>query len=216
MYRNLTPQNIYIVESDHPAELSEPSASDGADVESLVRSCGALDNNSTYAYLLLCRHFSRTCVVARKHGKLAGFLSAYLRPDREDTLFVWQVAVSDEFRRQGIGGAMLRHLLQREHLHHVRYLEATVAPTNKPSRKLFSGLAEEIGARCEIRIEFARAMFHGEAHEDEYLFRIGPFQMESNDESEPRHLQSHGIERPVLHQVVPRRIFQGAWRPDMG
>ncbi|HEX7641540.1 MAG TPA: diaminobutyrate acetyltransferase [Noviherbaspirillum sp.] len=219
MHRNLTPRSIpavHAVHPDLPVQLSEPKPGDGADLESLVRSCSALDNNSTYAYLLLCRHFSRTCVVARKDGRLAGFISAYLRPDSEDTLFVWQVAVSEGFRRKGIGSAMLRHLLERKHLRHVRYLEATVAPTNTPSRKLFSAFAEEIGARCEISIEFAKAMFHGQAHEDEYLFHIGPFQMESSDESESRHLQSYGIERPVLHQVVPGSVYAGARRPDLG
>ncbi|MBV8633965.1 MAG: diaminobutyrate acetyltransferase [Burkholderiaceae bacterium] len=196
--------------------MSEPKPCDGADLECLVRSCGALDNNSTYTYLLLCRHFSRTCVVAKKRGELAGFLSAYMEPDVDDTLFVWQAAVPEKFRRQGIGGAMLRHLLERRHLRHVRYLEATVAPTNHASRKLFSGFAEDIGARCEIRIEFAKSMFHGQAHEDEYLFRIGPFQMESSDESESRHFQSHGIERPLLHPVVSSGIYPLARRPDLG
>ena len=130
MYRNLTPKHIHAVEpSDFPLQLSEPRAEDGADIESLVRSCRALDDNSTYAYLLLCLHFSRTCVVAKKRGKIAGFISAYVKPECDDTLFVWQVAVSDEFRRQGVAGEMLLHLLQRKHLRQIRFLEATVAPT---------------------------------------------------------------------------------------
>ena len=136
MYRNPNPGFLQVEDPELSVQVGEPGPGDGADVESLVRSCSALDNNSTYAYLLLCRHFSNTCVVARKAGKLAGFISGYLKPDNDDTLFVWQVAVSEEFRRQGIGAAMLRQLLQRKHLRQVRYLEATVSPANTASRKL--------------------------------------------------------------------------------
>ena len=41
MYRNLTPQNTDAVEAGRLVELSEPSASDGAEIESLVRFCSA-------------------------------------------------------------------------------------------------------------------------------------------------------------------------------
>lgn len=224
MPRDLTPKNDHADITDNQTILSEPHPDDGADIESLVRSCGALDNNSTYAYLLLCKHFAATCVVARRHGRLAGFISGYLKPGSEDTLFVWQVAVAPEARRQGLGGAMLRHLLQRHQLRQVGFLEATVGPENLASRALFTGFAEELGTRCEVSVEFARELFSQKGaggtqaeHEDEYLFRIGPFTLTENAyDTESRYVQPHGVERPLLHQGISSGFLPGARRPDVG
>lgn len=229
MPRDLTPKHEAATDARLDAQfiLSEPRPDDGADMEDLVRSCGALDNNSTYAYLLMCKHFAGTCVVARHRGgqgRLAGFVSGYLKPGADDTLFVWQVAVAPDARRQGLGGAMLSHLLERHPLRQVRFLEATVGPENQASRALFAGLAEELGTRCEVRIEFARDLFSQDGandarneHDDEYLFRIGPFTLTENAyDTQSRYLQPPGVERPILHPVVPGGLLESTRRPDLG
>ena len=64
----------------HGFALERPELSDGANIHRLIQDSPPLDVNSTYAYLLLCRHFHDTCVVALRQECLAGFISAYLRP----------------------------------------------------------------------------------------------------------------------------------------
>ena len=128
--------------------------------------------HSLYAYLLLAEHFSDTCVLAESAGgRIDGFISAYVLPDRPDVLFVWQHAA----RGHRLGRAMLRELLRRKGLEHVRHLETTVGPDNQASRRSFAGLAAELGAHVSEQPFFDRQLFGGADHDDEMLLRIGPF-----------------------------------------
>jgi L-2,4-diaminobutyric acid acetyltransferase len=152
-----------------------PRVCDGAGIHRLVAACEPLDLNSTYAYLLLCRHFAETCVRAEKEGQTVGFVSAYRLPLREDVIFVWQVAVSARLRGQGLARQMLHELLARPAVHGCRYLETTVSPSNEPSLKLFHRLARELGAPVAQQAFFNEEDFGSEQHESETLIRIGPF-----------------------------------------
>ncbi len=141
----------------------------------LVGASGVLDENSCYAYLLCCRHFADTSVIAAQHGKLAGFVTAYRLPRRPETVFVWQVGVAAWARRQGIALAMLRQVLAAPGCRGVTHLEATVTPSNLPSRRLFESLAGQLDAPLRVEEGFRRAHFAGGQHEDEELLRLGPF-----------------------------------------
>lgn len=157
-----------------------PDRKDGAAIHRLISECPPLDLNSLYAYLLLCEHFRDTCVLAESAGgRINGFISAYVDPSRPDVLFVWQVAVHARARGQRLGRAMLRELLQRKNLAHVRYLETTVGPDNQASRRTFAGLAAEVGAHVSEQPFFDRQLFGGADHDDEMLLRIGPFALPS-------------------------------------
>lgn len=155
--------------------LRPPVTADGAAVHRLVERCKPLDLNSCYAYLLLCTHFTETCVVVEMNGSIMGFLSAYLPPGLDRTLFVWQVAVDEGARGQGLAGRMIDHVLARDACRGIRYLETTVSPSNQPSQRLFLALAERYKARCRQTALFTEDMFEGGSHEAEVLFRIGPF-----------------------------------------
>ncbi|MFJ1302350.1 diaminobutyrate acetyltransferase [Pseudomonadota bacterium AL_CKDN230030165-1A_HGKHYDSX7] len=149
---------------------------DGAAIHRLVSECPPLDVNSLYAYLLLCEHHSETCVVAESiGGDIDGFISAYVPPNRPDTLFVWQVAVHARARGQRLARAMLNELLSRDALQQVRHLETTVGPDNQASRRTFTGLAGELGAHVSEQPYFDRQLFGGAEHDDEMLLKIGPF-----------------------------------------
>lgn len=162
------------------AQFRAPRRSDGAALHRLISECPPLDVNSLYAYLLLCEHFSDTCVVAESAGgRIDGFVSAYLPPNRPDVIFVWQVAVHSRARGQRLGRAMLGELLQRPGLAHVRHLETTVGPGNQASRRTFAGLAGELGAHISEQPFFDRQLFGGADHDDEMLLKIGPFSLPS-------------------------------------
>ena len=82
---------------------------DGFDVHNLIASCPPLDRNSMYCNLLQCQHFSNTSVIALDEysQEVLGFISAYIKPSDSDTLFVWQVAVSEKARGKGLAKQML-------------------------------------------------------------------------------------------------------------
>ncbi|ALM83765.1 diaminobutyrate acetyltransferase [Bordetella sp. N] len=170
-------ENTHLTQQSATHNLRRPRPADGAALHRLIAECPPLDLNSVYAYLLLCEHFPDTCVVAESAGgSIDGFISAYIPPASPDTLFIWQVAVHERARGHGLAGAMLRHLLGRPGLVHIRQLETTVGPDNQPSRRTFSGLASSLGAHIAEQPLFGKQLFgHGDDHDDEMLLRIGPF-----------------------------------------
>lgn len=152
----------------------EPTVEDGPSIYDLVNRCKPLDVNSRYLYLLQCSHFANTCAVAESDGSVQAFISAYVHPDQPDRLFVWQVAVDASLRGQGIAGRLVNHLLDRPNLAAIRFVEASVNPSNNASRNLFRSLARK--ADCEMTEEmmFPVEAFGGDAHEAEILLRVGP------------------------------------------
>lgn len=153
----------------------QPSKKDGYAIQQLIADCPPLDLNSTYTYLLLAEHFPATCILGQlPDGQIAGFVSAYLHPDKPDTLFVWQVAVHRVARGNGLGKRMIVQLLQRTPTMQVRFLETTVGPDNAASRSMFAAVAKEMHAQVSESALFEPHMFGPDGHDDERLIRIGP------------------------------------------
>jgi len=152
-----------------------PAVADGPEIWRLVNNIDTLDTNSAYCYLVLCRHFSNTCAIAECDGRLVGFTTGYLVPGMDTTLYIWQIGIGREFRGRGIATHLIMEILRRDACRSVRYLEATVSPSNTASAALFNSLAHRLGAECETGTCFDTALFPGKAHEDENLLRIGPF-----------------------------------------
>ncbi|MCH7231667.1 diaminobutyrate acetyltransferase [Glycomyces sp. L485] len=160
---------------DGAAQLAfgTPSVDDGPLMWELAANAGTLDVNSRYAYLLWCRDFADTTVVARDVDRLAGFLTGYRRPQSPDTFFTWQVAVSDDYRRRGLARRMLDHVVGALRPQGVRFVEATVTPDNKASMRLFESFAEANGTNVVVDVLFSEREL-GSGHEPEMLHRIGP------------------------------------------
>ena len=153
-----------------------PTDKDGRHVHALIARCPPLDINSLYANLLQCTHFGETSLLAEEDkGRLAGFVSAYRLPQNPDTLFVWQVAIDPEYRGQGLGLSLLQSLLDRLIPGGIRYLETTISPENGPSRNLFQKLFARRQAPFSTRPLFGRDTHFGGGHDDEILYRTGPF-----------------------------------------
>lgn len=166
--------------ADEPADKKEallrrPVSEDGADVHRLISRCPPLDENSIYCNLLQVSHFADTSVAAEVDGELAGFVSGYLIPERPDTLFIWQVAVAEAGRGQGLAGRMIREILRRPACAQVRYLETTITPDNEASWALFRGLARKLDTQCAESVMFDRERHFRGRHDSEMLLRIGPF-----------------------------------------
>lgn len=164
------------ISADTGVTFRKPRVTDGAKIWNLVCQSGVLDENSCYAYVLLCDHFADTCLVAEMQGDVVGFVSAYRPPVRPDAVFVWQIGVSAKARRQGLGKRLLRRLLNLPACRDADYLEATVSPSNRASRRLFRSVAEDFDAHVEVLPCYDGEDFPGLDHEEEELFQIGPLQ----------------------------------------
>lgn len=153
----------------------EPTAEDGAAMFDIVREGGVLDENSSYAYLMMADRFADTCVVAEHEGEAVGFVLAFRPPRDPDVVFVWQIGVHSKMRGQGLARRILLYLVERDACVGVRYMETNITPSNTASQRLFRSFARHVGhARVEQREGYDAGIFP-DGHESEDLYRIGPF-----------------------------------------
>ena len=158
-----------------PIELVQPTAELGAAVHKLIYECPPLDTNSMYCNLLQSSHFAETAVAAVLENELVGFISGYRIPQRPETLFVWQVAVGEKARGQGLAGRMLKEILSREQNHDIKRIETTITPDNKASWALFESLARKLDTEISSSVMFDRKKHFADQHDTEMLVKVGPF-----------------------------------------
>lgn len=156
----------------------------------IARDSEVLDLNSSYSYLLWCRDFAATSVVARdtRTGATSGhetgsaadgapiaFVTGYIRPERPEALVVWQVAVDSAHRGKGLAGTLLDALTRRvTEEQGITSVETTVTPDNIASDRMFHAYSERHGATLEREVLFDGDLFPDGGHQPEVLYRIGP------------------------------------------
>ncbi|NOY70434.1 MAG: diaminobutyrate acetyltransferase [Deltaproteobacteria bacterium] len=151
-----------------------PKIPDGKYFWEIAKTSKVLDVNSLYHYLIICRHFGKTCIAAEKQGHVIGFVTAYIPPGSPDSLFVWQVAVDEKERGQGVGLKMLTNAFNNLKELNIKNMDTTITPSNQASINLFTAVARELNLPFEFEKEFFSATTFGQNnHEPEILFHIG-------------------------------------------
>lgn len=175
---------------DQHFDFRPPEDGDGIRLWEIARDSKVLDVNSSYSYVLWCRDFADTSVVAvDANGAVAGFVTGYLRPEDAGTIFVWQVAVDEAHRGHGLASRMLTDLVERTAAMGARRLETTISPDNEASIALFTALARRHGTTITTRDLFAATDFP-DSHLPEDLYTVGPFdaasELSTTDETTTR------------------------------
>lgn len=150
-----------------------PSKSDGAKIWSIVKDSGKLDVNTPYFYATMSHWFSSSCMLVEDvhNNCLVGVIIGFRQPENPNTLFIWQITVAKEYRGQEIALKLVDKLASEAD---IQYVEATIAPSNAASRRLFEKWAAKQQAAIEKSEGFGVEIFPNEAHEQEDLYRIGP------------------------------------------
>jgi len=156
--------------------FKKPVPEDGANVYELVKKCPPLDGNSVYCNLLQTSHFADTCVAAKRNDtqELVGFVSGYVLPNDLSTLFIWQVAVSESARGEGLAKKMIVNLLTRESCSDIKFIHTTITKSNQASWALFRSLSKELEADLTESIQFDQELHFNGQHDTEFLVEIGP------------------------------------------
>lgn len=154
--------------------LRKPNLNDGGDIWQLIRSTKVLDLNSAYYYLILCKYFKNTCIVADSDHQIVGFVSAFIHPENSKVLFVWQVAVDESQRGKGLASTLLEELLSREECSKINFIETTISPSNEASKALFKKFADKLGTKMEETGTISQDAFPSDNHELEQTYQIGP------------------------------------------
>ena len=155
--------------------LRTPISEDGIAVFDLIARCPPLDPNSMYCNLLQCSHFADTSVAALNAEDLVGFISGYIIPKSPQTLFIWQLAVDERMRGQGLAAKMLHFLLHQSSSRDVSFVETTITEDNQASWAVFEKLAKSLKAELNHFTYFDRKTHFHNRHASEILVKIGPF-----------------------------------------
>jgi L-2,4-diaminobutyric acid acetyltransferase len=167
---------MVVMTKDSTFNLKKPVPSDGKSMWELVKNSKSLDLNSLYHYILMAHHFGDSSIAAFNNNELAGFVTAYFPPVKKDTIFVWQVCVSEKFQGNGLGKKMLTTLAKSAHpFSKIKYLDATITPSNNASIALFTSTAKALDCNYTFdEIVYPETFFGKSGHEPEKLFHIGP------------------------------------------
>ena len=157
-------------------QLRAPHATDGSRVWDLIQATPALDANSLYANLLQCSDFADTCALAERDGELVGWMSGYRPPNQPDTLFVWQICVSEAARGQGLGKRLVAEVLSRPANQSIRQVRCTITESNAASWALFGTIARAFDAPLQRAEHFTRDAHFAGRHDSEFAVTIGPIQ----------------------------------------
>lgn len=103
---------------------------------------------------------------------MVGFISGYLRPDEPNNLFIWQVAVAETARGQGLAKQLLSQLIQRPNLADVTQVTTTISPSNTASQKVFQKMAAEFDCKITVTPFLESDLFGSENHEAEELYSL--------------------------------------------
>jgi len=160
---------------DRDLILRRPTPEDGVAVNDLVEQCKPLDENSVYCNLLQCSHFRETSALAELGGDVAGFVSGYVVPQQDDSLFVWQVAVAPEARGLSLAKRMVFDILRRPSAKGIRNIKTTITPDNSASHGVFNSIARELGADIQRDVLFEKEQHFDGQQKTEMLWHIGPF-----------------------------------------
>lgn len=158
-----------------PAKLRKPTLQDGARIHNLISACPPLDENSLYCNLLQCSHFADTCVVAEIDGRIVGWTSGYILPDKPDHLFIWQVAVHPSARGRSLARVMLAEILRRPVCKDVDHLVTTITEKNVASWRTFTWLSGDLNTALESKPWLRKETHLAGQHPTEHEVVIGPF-----------------------------------------
>jgi L-2,4-diaminobutyric acid acetyltransferase len=161
--------------TDRRTTFRTPAVADARGMVRVAAASRVLDMNSDYTYLLFARDFNETCLVVEEGDQMLGFATAYRPPRHPDVLFIWQIAVAEAARGEGLASRMLDDLVRRGLTAGIQFVEATVTGSNSASKALFKSLARRHNATCKITEEFPANLFETSGHESEELYRVGPF-----------------------------------------
>lgn len=152
--------------------LRMPQAEDGAAIWELVQACKPLDENSMYCNMIQCDHFAQTCVLAERNGDVVGWVSGYVMPNDPETLFVWQVAVSQKARGTGLGTLMLQAILNRDACDGVTRLQTTITSDNEASWALFRKFGKIQRSKLDVQPYYTQSLHFQDRHKTENLVTI--------------------------------------------
>tara|TARA_B110000261_G_C12941538_1_gene300652 strand:+ start:23 stop:553 length:531 start_codon:yes stop_codon:yes gene_type:complete len=167
--------------NNNAIKITSPSKKDGYEVSNLVARCPPLDLNSTYHYLIQSHYFNKTCSIAFDNKKVVAFASGFINPSKNNSLFIWQVAIDENYRGRGLGIELIEFILKQNK--NVDSIETTITKNNFASRRMFQKINKKYKTSISEQILFDKEKDFFNEHDSEILIKIGPITQGEIDEN---------------------------------
>ncbi len=119
------------------------------EIRRFVRDCGSLGIHTLYSYWVLQEHFTPLCLVGEIEGAPAGLVTGIKSLSRENTAFLWQIAVHPAHRGKGLGRQLISAFAAEAKARGLRTIEFSIAPGNRASKACFQSCARSLGRPLE-------------------------------------------------------------------
>lgn len=135
----------------------------------MAKDCEPLDVHTPYTYWVVCQFFHDSCFIVEDDGKAVGSIMTILSAN---CLFIWQIGVLKEYRRQGISQLLYKSVFDYARINHIDKVALTVSSDNSISNIAIqqfckhNGLVLELTGLCDI------ALPDEDFHEKENFFVI--------------------------------------------
>jgi L-2,4-diaminobutyric acid acetyltransferase len=103
--------------------------------------------HTPFTYWVMVFNYADYIFIAHEGEKPVGFIMAMPSADPAIGLFIWQIGIVPDHRGAGLGGRLIRALLEK-HASTKRFT-ITVDPDNIPSFKAFKSAASALGTTLE-------------------------------------------------------------------
>ncbi len=123
---------------NEPLTMNTAKESEYLEVYDLVRHCPPLEVYDAHVYKIIIRFFRDNCYVARKSGRVVGWVMGFISTRKPDSYFLWQIGIDSEMQGTGLGTKLLQFVENDLRGKNCRRIELTIDPENVPSQKLFN------------------------------------------------------------------------------
>ena len=162
-------------------KITSPSKKYGYALSKLIERCPPLDLNSTYHYLIQSHYFSKSCSVAFESNKVIAFVSGFINPSKNNALFIWQVAIDEDYRGKGLGIELIEFILKQNK--NIDSIETTVTENNFASKRMFQKFCGKYQIKLSEKTLFNKEQDFSNEHDSEILLKIGPLNKGKEDEN---------------------------------
>lgn len=157
----------------HPKPIVRfPSEEDSAEVmelinESEISKYAALSRNILQKDLL-----SETSVVAELDGQIVGWMAAYKLPHDLETLFVWQLIVSEDERGLGLGSLMINSALNRDICEGVERVQTAIEADDGDTWRSFKRFAHSKNTDLNVETDYTHSLHKSKLDASECIVTV--------------------------------------------
>jgi len=117
--------------------IRKATQEDFLEVHSFTAESPLMENYPEHVYKIILRYFGDYCFIAKDSGQIIGLIMGIVPQGFPGTYFLWEIGVSPSYKRQGIGGKLVREVESELRKLAFKRIEVTIDPVNLPSQKLF-------------------------------------------------------------------------------